>query len=204
MPPDLIAYILNHGYWIIFILVFSQEIGIPNPVPNELILLYAGYLASDGHFNAVYIILIAIAADFIGTSILYGVFYAFRLAISQTRPKWLPLDKIEVWKQKISKRGKWGIFIGRHIPYIRGYTSAAAGLLGISPKIFMPIVLCSAITWSGGLVLLGKILGNNVGQFAADTGWKIMLAGVCVGLIVVGIILPRVFKKKSVKPKNTA
>lgn len=202
MPPDLVAYIMEHGYWIIFLLVFSQEIGIPNPVPNELILLYAGYLASTGHFNAILIILIAIAADFIGTSILYGVFYGFGLLIVKRRPKWLPLDKIEIWKEKISQRGKWGIFVGRLIPYVRGYTSAAAGLLDISPKIFMPIVLGSAALWSGGLVFLGKLLGNQVDNFAAHTGWKIMVAGVCVGIFVVGFILPRVLRKKPTENKT--
>lgn len=196
MPPSLIAYILKHGYGIIFLLVFSQEIGIPNPVPNELILLYAGYLASAGHFKALFIVLITIAADFIGTTILYGVFYLFGLYIVRKRPKWLPVDRIEAWKEKISKHGKLGIFLGRHLPYIRGYTSAAAGLLDIPPKIFLPIVLCSAITWSGGLVLLGKVLGVHVEQFAAGIGWKIIIFGIGMGILIVGIVLPRLLKKK--------
>lgn len=196
MPPTLVAYILAHGYGVIFLLVFLQELGVPNPVPNELILLFAGYLASAGHFSAFWIIITAVSADFIGTTIFYALFYMFRLFIINKRPKWLPIERIESWKDKISARGKLGIYVGRHIPYLRGYTSAAAGLLEISPKIFMPIVLASAITWSGGLVIAGKLLGKHVESVAENFGGKIMIFGVVMGLLVVVIILPLVFKKK--------
>lgn len=195
MPEALISYILLYGYPVIFLLVFLQEIGIPNPVPNEVILLFAGYLASAGHFSATKIIAIAILADFVGTTVLYGIFYIFGHLIATKRPKWLPVDRIESWQRKISERGKLGVFIGRMIPYVRGYTSAAAGLLKIPPRIFMPIVLGSAIVWSGGLVLAGKLLGPHVQTFAEDIGWKIMLVGAALGLIAVIFVLPKLFKK---------
>lgn len=195
MPEALITYILTHGYPVIFLLVFLQEIGIPNPVPNEVILLFAGYLASAGHFIAIKIIAIAILADFIGTSVLYGIFYIFGHLIATRRPKWLPVDRIESWQRKISERGKMGIFLGRMIPYVRGYTSAAAGLLKIPPRIFMPIVLISAIIWSGGLVFAGKLLGKHVEQLVDNFGGKIMLTGAVLGLLVVIFVLPKLFKK---------
>lgn len=196
MPASLVTYILTHGYGVIFILVFLQEIGIPNPVPNELILMYSGYLASAGHFSAITIILVAILADFIGTIILYSIFYLFGLWIVKKRPRWLPVDRIELWKEKISKRGKLGIFIGRLIPYVRGYTSMAAGLLEIPPKIFIPIVLSSAIVWSGGLVVLGTILGNNVDLFAEHYGGTIIIIGVVLGILMAAVIVPLLLPTK--------
>ncbi len=195
MPETLIAYILAHGYPVIFLLVFLQEIGIPNPVPNEIILLFAGYLASVGHFSAIKVIALVILADFIGTSVLYGIFYIFGHLIATKRPKWLPVDRIESWQRKISERGKMGIFLGRMIPYVRGYTSAAAGLLKIPPRVFMPIVLGSAIIWSGGLVFAGKLLGKHVEDLVDEFGGKIMLTGAVLGLLVVIFVLPKLFNK---------
>jgi membrane protein DedA with SNARE-associated domain len=46
MPPELILYITKYGYIAIFVLIFLQEIGAPNPIPNEFVLLYSGYLKS--------------------------------------------------------------------------------------------------------------------------------------------------------------
>jgi membrane protein DedA with SNARE-associated domain len=44
MSPTLSAYIIKYGYIALFSLVFLQEIGVPNNVPNELVLLFSGYL----------------------------------------------------------------------------------------------------------------------------------------------------------------
>ena len=51
MSPTLSAYIVKYGYMAIFSLVFLQEIGVPNPVPNEVVLLFSGYLASVGKLD---------------------------------------------------------------------------------------------------------------------------------------------------------
>jgi hypothetical protein len=37
MPEEVVAYITKYGYLTIFILVFLQETGMPNPFPNELL-----------------------------------------------------------------------------------------------------------------------------------------------------------------------
>lgn len=59
---------------------------------------------------------------------------------------------------------------GRLIPFLRGYVSVAAGILSIRPKIFMPVVIVSAITWSGGYVIAGRLLGPYWEQVARKIG----------------------------------
>ncbi len=46
MSPELSDYIVQYGYIAIFSLVFLQEIGVPNPIANELVLVFSGYLTS--------------------------------------------------------------------------------------------------------------------------------------------------------------
>jgi membrane protein DedA with SNARE-associated domain len=161
MSASLIAFIVQYGYLAVFSLIFLQELGVPNPVPNEFILLYAGYLASIGtlHFSLVF--LVAVAADCLGTTALYFAFYFFGKALLKRQPKWLPISKARIEKisGSLSKKRWWGIYLGRLIPYLRGYTSVAAGLLEIKPRVFIPTVLLSAITWSGGYVIVGKLAG---------------------------------------------
>ncbi|MFH1454772.1 MAG: DedA family protein [bacterium] len=161
MPVELAQYITDYGYLAIFGLVFLQEIGVPNPVPNEIVLLFSGYLAWSGILSFPLIFLTAVFADFLGTSLLYVVFYFFGDYILKNKPSWIPIscERIKKLSEKISKEDKWGLYLGRLIPYIRGYVSVAAGLLEIKPKVFLTTVFLSAITWSGGYVILGRILG---------------------------------------------
>jgi membrane protein DedA with SNARE-associated domain len=198
MPPELASFIAEYGYLAIFLLVFLQEIGVPNPVPNELVLLFCGYLTSQGILQFPLVLLTAISADFIGTSLLYSVFYLSGSYILDHKPRWLPISREKVQKiaDKISKRGRWGIYLGRLIPYLRGYVSVAAGLLEIKPRIFLTAVIVSAATWSGGYVIAGNILGPYWNSVAEQTGSVVtIIAG--IALIIICVMAGRYFARRS-------
>ncbi|KKU84994.1 MAG: hypothetical protein UY12_C0014G0004 [Parcubacteria group bacterium GW2011_GWA2_47_8b] len=155
-------YVSNYGYLAVFALVFLQELGVPNPVPNELVLIFAGALTSIGGLSFWLTFLTAVSADIIGTTILFSAFYFFEHYIMEKISKWLPLNKkLEKIKATILKRGRWGIFLGRLMPYLRGYVSAAAGVLNLPYRVFLPMVIISAVLWSGGYVVLGHFLGTQ-------------------------------------------
>jgi len=161
MSPVLSSYIGKYGYLAIFSLVFLQEIGVPNPVPNELVLLFSGYLTSIGKLDFITVLITVIAADTTGSALLYAVFYCFGQRVLQKWSQVIPTGKLASLTARVSHQDRWSIYVGRLIPFMRGYTAAAAGLLKIPPGIFLPVVLLSALTWSGGYVIAGKLLGQE-------------------------------------------
>jgi membrane protein DedA with SNARE-associated domain len=198
MPPEVSAFITNYGYLAIFLLIFIQELGVPNPLPNELVLMFSGYLAFKGILNLLFVILVSVSADIIGTGILYTLFYFLGNYILKHKPRWFPLsDKsIEKYSSKISKGGKWTIYICRVTPFVRGYTSIIAGMLQIKSKIFLPIAFVSAITWSVLCVVIGYLLGpywNLAGEKLESLKFIILV----VALIILAIILLKYLKKRS-------
>ncbi len=197
MPTALVTYITHYGYFAIFSLVFLQEIGVPNPVPNETVLLFAGYLSSAGILSFPLTFITVVSADFIGTSILYLVFYHFGELILEKKPKWIPLSKTHVQKisEKISDKGRWGIFVGRLVPYLRGYVSIAAGVLEIRPAIFLTTVIFSAILWSGGYAVAGVIIGPYW-QTAADKIGGVQMIILTAIVVIALIFIIRHFMKK--------
>jgi membrane protein DedA with SNARE-associated domain len=197
MPEELALYISQYGYLIVFSLVFLQEIGIPNPVPNELVLLFSGYLASTGRFNFVLIFLVVVAADFIGTLILYIVFYHFEEWVMAHTPKWMPFrkEKLEKLSRMVATKGYWGIYLGRLIPYVRGYVSIAAGLLGIKPSKYVPAVILSAITWSGGYVILGHVLGPQWETVSEKFGSINMIVITGLAILALVYLAPKIYRR---------
>lgn len=193
MSSTLSTYIIRYGYIAIFSLVFLQEIGVPNLVPNELVLLFSGYLTSIGRLDFTAVLMTVITADVIGNSVLYMTFYYFGQRVLQ---KWLhviPTSKLAYLTARVSRKDRWSIYVGRHIPFLRGYTAVAAGLLKIPPSIFLPAVLLSALTWSGGYVITGKLLGHEyvdvVAKFAIG---KLTLAGLVL-LCIVAFLWLRIY-----------
>lgn len=196
MSYELALQITKYGYLAIFVFVFLQELGVPNPVTNEFVLLFSGYLAFSGTLNLWLVILTAVSADCIGTTILYAVFYWFGESIMNHRPRWFPVSPVHLERiaRRISERQQWGIYVGRLVPFLRGYASVAAGILPIKPGIFIPAVIVSAITWSGGYVIAGRLLGPYWEQAAARIGRAESLA-LLVALIVIATLIGRAVRR---------
>jgi len=190
MSPTFSAYILKYGYIAIFSLVFLQEIGVPNPVPNELVLLFSGYLISVGKLDFLTVWMTVAFAYTIASSLLYMTFYYFGQRLLQQWPHVISTSTLDYLTTRISHQDRWGIYVGRLIPFIRGYTAVAAGLLKISPGIFLPAVLVSALTWSGGYVIAGKLLGHEYANVVSKLGLgKVALAGLAC-LCIIGFLGP--------------
>ena len=186
-PTGLLGFVSDYGYLAVFLLVFLQEIGVPNPVPNELILLFAGALTSIGGLSVWLMLLTAVAADIIGTTLLFSIFYFFEHKIMERLAKWKALNKkLDKIKEKILRHDRWAIFLGRMMPYVRGYVSVAAGILNMPYRVFIPMVAFSAALWSGGYVVLGHFLGRQWEEVAGFIGryqWVLLVA---VVLIITG------------------
>jgi membrane protein DedA with SNARE-associated domain len=191
VSAELTHYIAEFGYAAIFLCVFLQELGVPNPVTNEFVLLFSGYLAYTGVLNFWLVFLTAVSADCAGTALLYAVFYRFGEAILRRRPRWFPVGPAELERvaSRISERQRWSIYVARLVPFLRGYASVAAGVLPIRPRVFLPAVALSAITWSGGYVAAGRLLGPYWEQAASRVGRMEAAVFVAVLLIAVTLIL---------------
>jgi membrane protein DedA with SNARE-associated domain len=198
MPEGVIYYVTRYGYLAIFIMVFLQETGMPNPFPNELLLIFSGYLSFKGFLYLPCVVLTAFAADFIGTNLLYFLFYGTGALIIRKKPKWVPLSEslIERLSDKISKGGLWNIFIFRLTPFTRGYASVITGLLQIRPEVFLPVAFISGLSWSGIYVVTGFYIGPSWNLFIDRIdSIKYIMPGVLV-LILSVIILIHFFRKK--------
>ena len=64
-----------------------------------------------------------------------------------------------------------GIYVARHLSFLRGYAYVAAGLLPVPPKVFIPAVVDSAITWSDGWVIAGRLLGTYREDVSMHVGY---------------------------------
>jgi membrane protein DedA with SNARE-associated domain len=176
MPLQFTHFVLAHGYLAIFLLVFLQELGVPTIVPNELALIFFGYLAHAGTLLLTYVLTTALSAEMLGTGLLYTLFYLFGSTLFKRRPRWLPLPwkRIAKWQGRLADRGHWGFFVGRLTPFVRGYSSVIAGLLRLPPGKFGRIIFASAICSTGGYVMVGWILAPYWSAgFVRHASWNI-------------------------------
>jgi membrane protein DedA with SNARE-associated domain len=191
MPITLVHFITTYGYWAIFWLIFLQEIGVPNPVSNELVLLFSGSLAFTGLLSFPLIFLTAVFADILGAAVLYIFFSFFRNAILSKRPTWIPVSEEQINKLRtpIQKHGGWAVFFGRLIPFARGYAAVAAGVFDLNAFVFSTSVIASALIWSGGFVTLGFKFGGYLTPVENTAGGveKILIGAILITIIIITV-----------------
>jgi membrane protein DedA with SNARE-associated domain len=157
----ILATVHDWGYPGIFILMMLESTVLP--VPSELVLIPAGYLAHQGQMNFWLIILASTVGSSVGASINYAfAFWVGRPFLERwgryffVRPA--VLGKTDAF---FIKHGAVSTFTGRLIPGIRHLISLPAGLTRMNLGKFVFYTTLGAGLWSLVLTVFGYFLGGN-------------------------------------------
>ena len=142
------------------------------PLPSELVMPPAGYLASQGHMNAA----LAIAAGTLGSVL--GALLNYSLAVTVGEPvlrrygKFVlvserSLDRTEAF---FRRHGEISTFLGRLLPLIRHLISIPAGMSRMALGRFVAFTALGAGLWCGILTYLGWLIGRHGGDVARAIG----------------------------------
>lgn len=157
----LVDQIFAFGYLGIFILMAIESSFIP--FPSEIVLVPAGYLASQEKMSMGMILLSALGGSLLGAFINYYLAYFVGRKFLQKFGKYFfisneALDKMDAF---FEKHGGVSTFTGRLIPAIRQLISIPAGLARMDIVKFSLYTALGAGVWSLILILLGYFIGEN-------------------------------------------
>ena len=157
--------IARMGYFGVAMLMFLENL-VP-PVPSELIMPLAGYVASKGEMQHMFALIAGTVGSFAGA---YLWFYAARRIgerrlrrFVQKHGKWVALSCRDINQANdwFHRHGAMSVFVGRLIPGVRTFISVPAGLSDMSPLAFSFYTLLGTVLWTGLLLLAGHILREN-------------------------------------------
>jgi membrane protein DedA with SNARE-associated domain len=149
------------GYPGIFILMAMESSVIP--VPSELVMPPAGYLAQQGSMNIWLAILMGTAGSLVGAYANYfTAHYLGRpLVLKYGKYVWITEEKFAKVETFFLRHGEISTFIGRLLPVIRHLISLPAGLAGMQHWKFSLYTLLGAGIWCTVLTLIGYIIGQE-------------------------------------------
>jgi membrane protein DedA with SNARE-associated domain len=133
------------------------------PVPSELVMPPAGYLAYQGKMNMILAILSGTVGSLIGAYVNYFVshYLGRPLILKYGKYVLIPPDKFVRVEQFFLKHGEISTFIGRLLPVIRHLISIPAGVAGMNHVKFTTYTLLGAAIWCTILTLIGYYIGEN-------------------------------------------
>ena len=188
------------GYSGIFGLMLLESSSLP--IPSEVILPFAGYLASLNLLNAWITIAISTVAGVLGAIIDYYI--GLKGAQALIRHKILgkvlfsaaQLEKAQKW---FDKNGSFMIFISRIIPGFRTTFSFPAGAAKMPLGKFLVFTAAGCLIWNGVLVYLGWYLGKNWKQVAGISEY---LLAATLGAVVVLIVILLFMRRRNGQTKK--
>ncbi len=161
----IVQFISQTGYVGIFLLMTAESALIP--IPSEITMPFAGFLAFQGKLNLAAIILVGALANLVGSLLAFalgwwGEEHLVRQLIKKYG-KYLLIseheyDRSEIWFRKY---GEKIVFISRVLPIVRTFISFPAGIAEMNIVKFSLFTFFGSLIWSAFLAYIGVALGKN-------------------------------------------
>jgi membrane protein DedA with SNARE-associated domain len=180
-------FLIHYGLLAIFALLLIKSIGVPIPVPADVIILTAAAWSAMGQlvlWQAIVAILLALVLGgmvqyLLARSVGRRLLYRFGRYLGLT-PK-----RLDVASAKVKKGGVAGISLSILVPGVRGAAIVASGLADIPVTVFLIGLTLGSILFVALHVFLGFVGGAlfvTVGKLLPSTG---VLLAVLALLVVV-------------------
>jgi membrane-associated protein len=169
-------------------LLFVKEVGVPIPVPGDLLVLGAGVATAGDPPAAVALLAIVLVAGYAGGTLQFLLARAAlrRALISLLVRFGVPRERIESLADRLRRGGTRSVAIARATPGVRVPAIAASGLAELPMRSFAPGLVIGNTLFVGAHFLLGFIVG--LPAVALIQSAAPLAVVVFVGLAVVGAI----------------
>lgn len=188
------------GVLAIFLVLFVECFGIPSP--DEIILLFSGYLVSMHRFSYPLVIVSAVSGSTLGAT---GAYLLARLGGRKIMLRYLRFifrtpERLAYWETYFARRGDIIVLIGRIISGVRAVISYPAGLFEMPYWRFLLYTVAGSLIWALLAVTVGYVLGPHVVRaLQASKHYELPIAAAVVVLLVLWYMYDRGKRKRQTK-----
>ena len=182
-------FIITVGYPGVFVLITLESTLVP--IPSELVMPLAGFMAYKGEFSLPVILVINSVGALLGSGLCYWIGVVGGKPFLVKYGKYFLVNQHDIAKTEtfFAKHGKATILIARFLPVIRHVISVPAGIARMPLRGFFLQTFIGSTIWGGALILLGYYVGANWETLARTLKRVDLLIGaiLVLGLVALGI-----------------
>jgi membrane protein DedA with SNARE-associated domain len=198
----ILVTITTFGYAGVFIMMVLESMVFP--APSELIMPFAGFIASQGDFNLVLVIVVSTVGSIVGSIFSYyiGKLWGTKLVIRYGKYILVREEDLHKTEEWFNRHGEVTIFVFRLVPVVRHLISLVAGVAEMDVKRFTIYTLAGAAVWNSIMAYLGFYLGSNwhlITNYVDEISWVIVAL---IVIAVVWFIVRHLVKRKQFKQSS--
>lgn len=149
-------WVLDWGYLGIVVLM-AMESSI-FPVPSEVVIPPAAFLAAQGHLNFTGVVIAGTLGSYLGSAITYWVSRVLGrpLILRYGRYFLISPGKLEQAEAWLARYEAGGVFFARLLPVLRHLISIPAGIVRMNFALFSAVTITGSALWCYILAYLGR------------------------------------------------
>src|SRR5437867_3672207 len=150
-----VGWVLSGGYWGIIVLM-AMESSI-FPVPSEVVIPPAAFLAAQGKLSFTGVVLAGTFGSYLGAAITYWVsrLIGRPLIMKYGRLFFISPKKLEQAERWLTRYEAGGVFFARLLPVVRHLISIPAGIVRMNFGVFSLVTIAGSALWCSILAYLG-------------------------------------------------
>jgi membrane protein DedA with SNARE-associated domain/rhodanese-related sulfurtransferase len=161
---DLLQFVLNYGYFVIFGITFAEQIGLPLPALPLLIGMGALSRSGDSSFALVVATatIASLAADFIWYRLgrLHGRSVLRLICRISLEPDYC----VRRTEDAFERLGLWALLPAKFIPGFNAAAVPLAGMMKTPPLRFLAFDIAGVTLWTGTYTSVGYVFSHEVQQ----------------------------------------
>src|SRR5918997_4424647 len=182
---QILSLIAQYGYLLVFLGVMLESVGIP--LPGETILIAAGFIVQQGHFDLGDAIIFGILGAVVGDQIGY---WAGRKGGRPFVLRWgryvrITPERLARAEAFFAHHGGKAVFLARFVAGFRVFGALVAGISRMHWRSFAFYNALGGVVWATAGVLVGYFLGSSLGLvgrlLVRATLLLALVAGVALG-----------------------
>lgn len=137
------------------------------PIPSEVVLPLAGFVAGRGDASLVGMVVAATAGSVVGAWLLYAIAAAIGPArlhrLTARYGRWVRIQEHDLHRAEgwFDRRAGAAVLVGRCVPLIRSIVSVPAGFRRMPFGRFTALTALGSLGWNAALIGAGAVLGDR-------------------------------------------
>ena len=176
------------GLAALFVVMLLKEIGVPVPIPSDLIMITAGIQLAAGAFGPFELLVVAELAVLIGCSIHFFLARAAgrRLVYRLGRFVGLTESRLERAASIFRQRGPLALILALNVPAARAGVVTAAGVAGLTYRSVFPSIMAGNTLFYGWHIALGFVAGPAALALLERANTSLLAAVVVLAVLGLG------------------
>ena len=177
-----VSFLLRHGYWVLFVNVFTEQAGLP--IPAIPVMLAMGALAGLGNFSFAAALGLAVCAALASDLMWFrlGRVSGHSILNLLCRVSLEPDSCVSNTKTLFRKLGALALLFAKFVPGLSTAAAPMAGLARMPLLKFLAADMTGAIAWSATYLSIGYLFRNQLEDAAEQAGrmgsWLLLVLAV--------------------------